>query len=89
MTATMSSGVKCTSCNKVKHQLKQKKSKALPGVPMYLCQDCMDNKREPRAFLVLAGRQAAERGENPVESLGYWIKAHRYIGDSITLRELV
>ena len=68
--------------------MKSKKSKVLPGVPMYLCQDCLDNKREPRGFLVVAGRQAASRDENPVEALAYWIKGHRYLGPPITLREL-
>lgn len=85
---TTSEAMLCTSCKKPKNSLKQKKSKALSGVPMYLCQDCLDNKREPRGFLVLAGRQAAERGENPVDVLAYWIKNHRYMGDPITLREL-
>lgn len=88
MSTTTTEGMICTSCRKAKAQLKQKKSKALPGTPMYLCQDCMDNKREPRGFLVLAGRQAAQRGDNPVEVLSYWIKQHRYLGEPITLREL-
>lgn len=79
----------CTSCNKQKAQLKQKKSKVLPGVPMYLCQDCLDNKREPRGFIVLAGRQASGKGENPVDVLAFWIKGERYLGDPITLRELI
>lgn len=78
----------CTSCRKPKASLKAKKSKALPGAQMYLCQDCLENKREPRGFLILAGRAAADRGENPVEALSYWIKAHRYLGEAITLREL-
>jgi hypothetical protein len=78
----------CTSCKKPKASLKQKKSRALPGVQMYLCQDCLDNKREPRAFLILAGRAAADRGENPIDVLSYWIKNHRYLGEAITLREL-
>lgn len=88
MTA-MSEAMICTSCKKPKAALKAKKSKALPGVPMYLCQECLDNRREPRGFLVLAGRQAHDRGENPIEALSYWIKHHRYLGDPITLRELV
>lgn len=87
MTATADTMI-CTSCRKQKASLKNKKSKALPGVPMFLCQDCLDNKREPRGFLVLAGRAAAERGENPVDVLSYWIKNHRYLGEPITLREL-
>lgn len=79
----------CTSCRKPKASLKAKKSKALPGTQMYLCQDCLDNKREPRGFIVLAGRQALDRGENPIEELAFWIKHHRYLGEPITLRELV
>lgn len=82
MSTTTSEGMVCTSCNKHKAALKQKKSKALPGVPMYLCQDCLTNKREPRGFLVLAGRQYG------IDHLSYWIKPKRYLGDDITLREL-
>lgn len=88
MTATIEAMI-CTSCEKPKAALKQKKSKVLPGIPMYLCQDCLDNKREPRGFIVLAGREAASRGDNPVEALSFWIKPHRYCGEAITLRELM
>lgn len=88
MTILTNEGMKCTSCGKPKAALKQKKSKVLPGVPMYMCQDCLENKREPRGFIVLAGRSAAKNGDNPVEVLAYWIKAHRYCGEPITLREL-
>lgn len=80
--------VKCTSCKKPKAELKNKKSKLLRGVPMYLCQDCVDNKREPRGFIVLAGRQAFQKGDNGLEVIGYWIKPQRYCGEPITIREL-
>jgi len=75
-------GMVCTSCGKPKNQLKQKRSKALPGVPMYICQDCIDNKREPRGFIVLAGR------EQGLDHVSYWIKPKRYVGEDITAREL-
>lgn len=80
---TTTEGMKCTSCNKPKAQLKQKRSKVLPGVPMFLCADCLTNKREPRGFVVLAGR------EYGMDHIAYWIKNHRYLGDTITARELV
>lgn len=81
--STMTDGAwKCTSCDKPKAELKQRKSKLLPGVPMYLCQDCLDNKREPRGFVVLAGR------EHGTDYISYWIKPQRYCGEPITLREL-
>jgi hypothetical protein len=72
----------CTSCRKPKASLKQKKSRLLPGVPMYLCQDCLDNKREPRGYVVLAGRK------HGMDHIKFWTKPQRYIGDEITIREL-
>lgn len=83
MSTTTSEGMLCTSCNKPKAQLKQKRSRVLPGVPMYLCKDCLDNKREPRGFIVLAGR------EHGFDHIAYWIKPQRYLGDPITHRELI
>jgi uncharacterized protein YlaI len=84
----MTKGMKCTSCEKPKAQLKSKKSKLLRGVPMYLCQECLDAKREPRGYIVLAGREAFQRGENGLDKIGFWIKPQRHCGDPITLREL-
>lgn len=78
----MSNAMRCTSCNKQKAELKEKKSKLLPDVTMRLCQDCLTNKREPRGYIVLAGR---ERG---LDYISYWIKGNRYIGEPITVREL-
>lgn len=84
----MTTEVRCTSCEKAKAELKNKKSKLLRGVPMYLCQDCVDNKREPRGFVVLAGRQAFQQGQNGLDVIAYWIKPQRYCGEPITIREL-
>lgn len=72
----------CTVCDKPKHALKQKKSRLLPGVPMMICQDCMDAKREPRGFVVLAAR------EHGLDYVANWIKPQRYVGEPITLREI-
>lgn len=82
MTTTTTEGMICTSCSKPKAQLKQKKSRVLPGVPMFLCQDCLDNKREPRGFVILAGRKYG------AEHIANWIKPQKYLGEPITLREL-
>lgn len=76
--------MRCTSCDKPKAALKQKKSKAFNGVPWYACQDCLDNKREPRGYLILAGRQ------DGLEAIEFWLKPiKRYCGADITARELV
>lgn len=82
MSTMMTEGMVCTSCKKHKAELKQKKSKVLPGVPMYLCKDCLYNKREPRGFIILAGR------EHGLEHVASWIKPKRYLGEDITLREV-
>lgn len=74
--------MRCTSCDKPKNELKQKKSRLLPGVPMLLCQECLDAKREPRGFVVLAAR------ENGLDYVANWIKPQRYVGEPITLREV-
>ena len=86
--ATRNNPLRCTSCDKPKNELKQRKSKLLPGVPMYLCKECLAGRREPRGFVVLAGREAFQRGENGMEKIGFWIKPQRYCGEPITMREL-
>ena len=83
MNTTTDEKMLCTSCSKPKAQLKLKKSKVLPGTIMFLCQTCLDNKFEPRGFVVLAGRQ---RG---MEAILPWIKPNqRHTGSPITIREL-
>jgi len=73
---------KCSSCSKVKHQLKKKPSKALKGAIMYICEDCATKKFEPRGLLILAGR------EHGIDHIKFWIKPQRHYGDPITLREV-
>lgn len=73
---------KCSSCHKVKHELKKKNSKALPGAIMYICADCVSKKFEPRGLIILAGREFG------AEYIKFWIKPQRYLGEPITLREL-
>lgn len=82
MTATTEIKVRCTSCGKPKNSLKNKKSKLLPGVEMNLCQDCLDNKFEPRAYVILAGRT------HGADYIAAYIKPQRYHGEPITVREL-
>lgn len=78
----MTIGIKCTACNQPKHELKKKISKCLPGAPMYLCKECIEAKREPRGYIILAGRR------DGLDAIEFWIKPQRYVGDPITAREL-
>ncbi len=90
MTTMMTEAPLCTSCRKQKNELKRKESRALPGKFMFLCKDCLQNKREPRGYVVLAGRSAFGRGENGLEVIKEWVKPHqRYLGEEITIRELI
>lgn len=73
---------KCPSCGKVKHELKKRNSKALKGAIMYICEDCIGKRFEPRGLLIIAGR------EYGMEHIKFWIKPQRYYGEPITLREL-
>lgn len=73
----------CTACQKPKHQLKVRKSKVMPNLQLFLCSECIDNRREPRWALIMAGR------ENGIDTIAEYIRNRRYVGKDITLRELV
>lgn len=50
---------------------------------LYLCNDCVKSKMEPRWLIILAGRQSG------AESVAEYVKAHRYIGEDILAKELI
>ena len=47
----------CSSCGKQRNELSARKSKLMPGVPLFLCNDCIKGKLEPRYLIILVGRQ--------------------------------
>ena len=73
----------CSVCKKNRAEVHPKKSKLMPNMKLLLCNECLENKREPRFVIVIHGR------ENGFESIRAYIKDHRYVGDVITARELV
>ncbi len=75
--------MQCSSCSKQKQELHPKKSKILPNMNLYLCNDCVKSKMEPRWLIILAGRQSG------AESVAEYVKAHRYIGEDILAKELI
>lgn len=72
----------CTSCSQPKNHLKPKKSK-LMNMNLYLCGECIEAKREPRFVIILHGRSEGW------ESIAEYIKHDRYIGEPITMKELL
>lgn len=74
--------MKCSACGLDKHQLIPKKSR-LTGTPLFLCNDCIEQKREPRYLIIIHGRS------NGFESVAPYIKARRYVGKDILAQEFV
>lgn len=77
------SNMPCTVCQKHKHQLRPRKSKLMPGMQMWLCNDCFAGKREPRFAVILVGRRD---GAVAVEE---YLRLHRYVGEEILAVDLV
>lgn len=73
----------CFSCSKQREQLNPVQSSLMPGVNLFMCQICIDDKFEPRWVIILAGRQ------NGAESVREYIIKHRYHGRPITAEEIV
>lgn len=72
----------CSVCKKNKHTVTTKKSALMPGVDLILCNECLDEKREPRWTIVLAGRSGKIKEIRP------FLRHHRYVGDKITAAEI-
>ena len=54
----------------------------MTGVDLILCNECLENKREPRWTIVLAGRAGK------FDLIRPYLKNHRYVGAKITADEL-
>lgn len=76
----------CTVCRRVRHNLKLRKSKLKPDMPMFLCGECYEAKREPRFLVILTAR---DREHGGLERARDYIRNHRYYGDKIRLEEVV
>lgn len=75
--------LKCTVCRSHKFSLRPRKSKLMPNMPMFLCNECFEAKREPRFAVIMVARK------DGIEAVQEYIRGHRYHGDKITAEELV
>lgn len=73
----------CASCGKQRDHLHTVKSNLLPGVNLFMCQVCIDDKFEPRWVIILAGRQ------NGAEFVREYVIKNRYHGRKIMAEELI
>ena len=75
-------GSKCAVCAKNKFQLRRRISK-LSGQQMFVCNDCFENKYEPRWLIIITGQ------EEGIEAVADFLLARKYVGDEIPAADLV
>lgn len=73
----------CSSCGQQRAQIHARRSKLIDNMPLYLCNDCIKAKYEPRFVIILHGRK-----EGP-ESVAEYIVNKRYHGKEILASELI
>lgn len=73
----------CSVCDSQRQTLKRVKSRLLPGVPMFVCSDCVEAKREPRHYIIIIARQEGITSPRVADL----IKKRRYVGKEITAAE--
>jgi hypothetical protein len=83
LTMTQTTGTKCAVCAKNKFQLRRRISK-LSGQQMFVCNDCFENKYEPRWLIIITGQE-----EGGMEKIADYLLHHKYIGDEIPAADLV
>lgn len=79
---TNKSDIVCSSCDRQKFELKARKSKLLPGQSLYLCNECIAKRLEPRWVVIMAGRRYSP------EYVKDYLHPKRYIGEEILLKEI-
>lgn len=73
----------CTVCQRHKAQLKPKKSQLNPSMMMFLCNECLAAKREPRFLVILVARSEG------LDKVRDYIRQQRYVGEKIVAEELI
>ena len=72
----------CSSCGENRNEVHSRPSKLMQGVDLFLCNKCLEEKKEPRAFIIIYGRR------NGFDAVKDYIKKRRYCGDEIKASEL-
>lgn len=81
-TMIQTTGSKCAVCAKNRHQLRRRLSK-LSGMQMFVCNDCFENKYEPRWLIIIVGQ------EKGIGAVADYLLDHRYIGEEIAAADLI
>lgn len=73
----------CSVCKKNKETVTPKQSELQPSIRLFLCNECLEGQFEPRYIIVLTGRGGDIQSTRP------YIKGHRYVGNAITMNEMM
>ena len=73
----------CTVCRRHRANLRPRKSKLIPTVPMWLCSECFDAKREPRWAVIMVARS------DGLAAVRDYIRNRRYYGNKIEAAEIL
>lgn len=79
-------GVSCVVCNKQRApgHIHKGQSKLLPQADnFFICNQCAEQKKEPRAFIIIVARTKG------FKAVAEYIKYHRYEGETITAKEII
>lgn len=82
----------CTVCQRHRMTLRPRKSKLKPNMQMFLCNECFEERREPKYLVIMVARKKKKPGDDSpagLEAVRDYIRNHRYYGDKITADELV
>lgn len=82
---TAQEGVSCEVCRKQRApgEIHPRQSKVLPNMTILICSKCESERKEPRAFIILA---AKSRGLGYVKT---YVKERRYEGEEILLKSIL
>ena len=85
---TRKSNVPCAVCRAPKFQLRRRKSVLIPGMQLFLCNDCFESKREPKFAIILRARELVQQGES-LKEVEAFLRDYRYVGDEIKATDLI
>lgn len=72
----------CSCCGKQRAEIHAARSKLVPGVPLFMCNECIRGKHEPRFVIILAGRDTGP------ESVADYIVKRQFCGADILFTEV-
>ena len=80
--------MRCTVCRAQKAELRTRRSKLMEDLPLFLCNECFANKKEPRFAIIMVGRKDSKEGKG-LGRIEEYLRLSRYHGDEILAKDLI